>query len=151
MKLFVDRITHENELFNLIKEEYSFTDEDIYYLESGKPMVRGDKIYFSKSHSGEYVVFAVSDRPIGIDIELIREIDAKVLEVVMNKCEIAYILENKELVNRRFFEIWTKKEAYIKCYGKYLKDMLLIDTNEHEYQINYDYDGYIIVIYEEVG
>ena len=79
----------------------------------------------SLSHSDGMVVAALDEVPIGIDVECIRDIDARVLKHVLSENEALYVGES----NRRFFEIWTMKEAYLKCIGlglagcKQLKDL----------------------------
>jgi 4'-phosphopantetheinyl transferase len=77
----------------------------------GKPLTDG--AFFSVSHSGDAVICAVSDKPIGIDIEKIRDVRFRTAERFATAEEIEYIGENTE----RFFEIWTLKEAYFKCIG----------------------------------
>ncbi len=51
----------------LIKE---YLKQGIEILPTGKPIAKNDKdTYISLSHSGQYIVFAISKNPIGIDIE----------------------------------------------------------------------------------
>lgn len=88
--------------------------------EFGKPYLKNyEKFNFNISHSGEFVVCAIDDRPIGIDIEQIKQIEYKVIaERFFSTCELKYI-ENADLCNqlKKFYEIWTLKESYIKCCG----------------------------------
>lgn len=44
----------------------------IGFLPSGKPYDTAGELYVSLSHSGEYVAAAISDAPIGVDIERIN-------------------------------------------------------------------------------
>ena len=75
------------------------------------------------------VVCAVHNIPIGIDVEEIRPIDLLIAKRVCDEEELKYIfgyLPNDEdfkfsedlAVLKRFFEIWTAKEAHSKCVGK---------------------------------
>ncbi|MGN0542530.1 MAG: 4'-phosphopantetheinyl transferase family protein [Acutalibacteraceae bacterium] len=80
--------------------------------EHGKPYAENLPVFFSVSHSGDFAVCAVSEREIGIDIEKIRLIKLKTAERFAAPSELEYITEEK-----RFFEIWTLKEAYFKCIG----------------------------------
>ena len=68
---------------------------------------------FNLSHSGDIAVCAVSDKPIGIDIEALREIRPDAAKRFASAEELEYIGSDP----RRLFEIWTLKEAYFKCVG----------------------------------
>lgn len=88
--------------------------------EQGKPYIPGEEgFFFNISHSGEYVAIAYGDSPVGIDLEGIREKDLKVAKRCFCEEEYLYILAGKsdEEQSRRFFEIWTMKESYLKCLG----------------------------------
>lgn len=77
----------------------------------------GNKLIYdlSVSHSGEYVVLAVADMPVGIDIEVVdANIDvAGIGEMVFSTSE--NILINND--TKSFFLLWTKKESLFKAYG----------------------------------
>lgn len=83
------------------------------YLEHGKPYIKGFESYrFSVSHSGGCVAFVDSTEEIGIDIQLIQG---------KNKHAARFFTENEQLYaaqsDSAFFEIWTRKEAYVKMLG----------------------------------
>lgn len=100
-----------------VSEWCGITPEEIRFAkdEKGKPYAENLNVHFNISHSGEYVVCAVSDSPIGIDIEEIREINFKILERICSHREFVYFSEEPQL--NRFFEIWTAKEAQAKLFG----------------------------------
>lgn len=105
----------------LAKETGIFTERLQYeYNEWGKPALVGSDIHFNLSHSGEYVVLAVSDQPIGIDVEH----KTKNYESLAKRCfcpeEYADIVsvDTREEQEKRFLEYWTMKEAYIKLRGE---------------------------------
>lgn len=79
--------------------------------EHGKPITDG--MEFNLSHSGDIAVCAVSDKPVGIDIEALREIRPDAAKRFASAEELEYIGSDP----RRLFEIWTLKEAYFKCVG----------------------------------
>lgn len=79
--------------------------------EHGKPITDG--MEFNLSHSGDIAVCAVSDKPVGIDIEAVREIRPDAAKRFASAEELEYIGSDP----RRLFEIWTLKEAYFKCVG----------------------------------
>lgn len=90
--------------------------------EHGKPYVLNIPAHFNISHSGNYVVVAISDQPIGIDLEIIEDFSAILAKKVFNDDELKYISEigyskKKSVMQQRFYEIWTAKEAYLKYLG----------------------------------
>lgn len=94
-------------------------DIEFYYNEYGKPLVKVfDKCFFNISHSGDWIVCAIDSKPIGIDIEEIRDIDFAVAKQVFSKKE--YITFSSKTENKKlayFYSLWTLKESYIKAIG----------------------------------
>lgn len=86
-----------------------------------KPYIKNQpQIDFNISHSGEYVVCAIDNRPIGIDIEKVKYIEyEEMARNFFDAREFDYIV-NQDLNYQidRFYEIWTLKESYIKCCGQ---------------------------------
>ncbi|MBD5585432.1 MAG: 4'-phosphopantetheinyl transferase superfamily protein [Clostridia bacterium] len=83
----------------------------INFNENGKPYVEGDPLFFSITHSKDTAVFALSDKPVGIDLEFIdckRKIESVLLRFTDR--ELSEINGNLPL----FYENWVVKEAYIK-------------------------------------
>jgi 4'-phosphopantetheinyl transferase len=85
------------------------------YNEYGKPYLENGP-YFSISHCKEGIAVAVSEHPIGIDIESIRHVDDDLVSRVMNNQELAQIVSTKE-PPRIFTRLWTQKEAIVKAQG----------------------------------
>lgn len=92
---------------------------------NGKPFVQGSKaVYFNLTHSADVIILAVTEEgEIGVDIEQVdREFEWMRVDSVLAPIEIEWIEENKLTdpfsVYPRFFQIWTLKEAYIKCTGE---------------------------------
>lgn len=102
-----------SELCNISEEKIKF-NVDSY----GKPFVVNLSVEFNISHSGDMVVCAVDDSPVGIDIEQIRNVDLNICKHICTEKEMKYIYENDKNSTIRFFEVWTLKEAYIKKIGK---------------------------------
>ncbi|MBQ8762823.1 MAG: 4'-phosphopantetheinyl transferase superfamily protein [Clostridia bacterium] len=86
---------------------------EFFLSEHGKPFAKGLDVNFSISHSGDYVVCAVSKKEIGVDVEKIRKISPDISKRFACKNELEYIKAHEN----GFFEIWTLKEAYFKCTG----------------------------------
>jgi len=83
----------------------------------GKPfLVSRPNVHFNISHAGDYIACVVADKPVGIDIEIIKPIDLKIAERFFTSDEFAYIMVGDKTLC--FYEIWTKKESYIKWAGK---------------------------------
>lgn len=130
-----------------IAEWCNVTPETLKFVisEYGKPKVIDLDIQFNISHSENIVVCAVDDRPVGIDIERIRDFDNSIVNRVCNKNEVNYILDSTISYSKmleRFFEIWTFKEAYFKCFenNKYFspKTINYCDNNVNKYMFNFD-------------
>lgn len=85
----------------------------------GKPELVGrDDVFFNLSHSGNWVVCAVSDRPVGVDVELPRcSLD---LARRFFRPEELDGLEQMDWQDRRIWlnRLWTAKEAFVKTVGK---------------------------------
>jgi len=80
-----------------------------------------NKIDFNISHSGDYVVCAISkNNRIGIDIEKIVPLNILDFEYVLTKDELRQLLSDPDALNQ-FYAIWTKKEAVMKANGKGLE------------------------------
>lgn len=76
--------------------------------------------HFNLSHSGDYAVLAVSDSPVGIDIEHKKNRYEAVAKRCFCKEEYEDIMEGAvpQEQQMRFLQYWTMKEARIKCSGE---------------------------------
>ncbi|GGG04688.1 4'-phosphopantetheinyl transferase [Paenibacillus aceti] len=85
----------------------------------GKPMVQGvSELHFNHSHSGQWIVSAISDAPIGIDVERISDIDLRIAERFFSNQENSDLNAlSPQARTDYFFELWTLKESYIKAEG----------------------------------
>ena len=87
------------------------------YTEYGKPyLLNFPDVHFNISHSGEYVACAVSDRPIGVDIQKIGEYNSDVAKRVCNVKELKQIEDSLDKASE-FTKLWTQKEAVLKMHG----------------------------------
>lgn len=94
---------------------------DLFFKKNvyGKPYLVGfPYANYNISHTRNAIVIGLSENPIGVDIEKIKTIDLKIAEKFFNKNELNYIFSNNKEQDKLFYEIWTKKEAYIKWIGK---------------------------------
>ena len=90
--------------------------------ESGKAK-KVPVVYFNLSHSGEYAVLAVSDRPVGIDIEHKKKNYLAVAKRCFCENEYTDIISagEREEQEKCFLVYWTMKEAFIKHSGEGLR------------------------------
>ena len=86
--------------------------------ENGKPFMSGAPFYVSVSHSGPYVVCAVGEKVLGVDVEVIRGAEEKFMRRTCSEAEMAYIRYGDAGCFQRFWECWTAKEALFKLTGK---------------------------------
>lgn len=85
----------------------------------GKLYLEGfSKVYFNISHSGKWVVCAIDDDEVGIDIEEIKPIDISIGCIAFSKEELTLLSEQSDKNKLVFFyDLWTLKESYIKSVG----------------------------------
>lgn len=74
--------------------------------EGKKPRLDTERVEFNLSHSYGVCVVAMSDKPVGIDIEKIRDIDYNKFDFI------------KADSPEDFFEKWTERESYLKFTGE---------------------------------
>lgn len=87
---------------------------------NGKPYISGaEHFHYNLSHSGNWVVIAFGDSPVGVDVETIRtSADAEAIaRRWFTEEEYAWVFSKDESRLERFFQIWTGKESYLKYLG----------------------------------
>lgn len=137
----------------IAKSRLDLTDEDIKFCknERGKPYIIGTENFcYNVSHSKKLVVMAVSDKAIGVDVEFIRKSNNKLMDRCFSLEEQRYACEG----DIAFFEVWTKKEAYIKSLGNAFftnspKDIAVLEKPLADNFKKFESNGYVISIYKE--
>ena len=106
-----------------LRKEYGITERPIFgYGEHGKPFIMGHPdIHFNFSHCRVGVICVIRDRPIGVDIESIREYKESLVRYTMNDREVQQI-EQAEHPEVEFIRLWTMKEAVLKLSGNGIVD-----------------------------
>ena len=99
-------------------ERYGFSAREVTTDRNGKLICAG--IYFNLSHSAHMALCAVSDVPVGCDIEQVTNAPLDIAERVFSDKERRYIWEGRSAreTDRRFFRLWTMKESYLKMTGE---------------------------------
>ena len=113
---------------------------EIHYSPEGKPFVDGEK-YFNISHSGDYVVLAEADSPVGVDVERVADIGINddLKNVALTEREKLWVRDSL----LRFYVVWTRKESLIKCEGSgFVSEPCEIDSlPENDFDEPVKYEG----------
>ena len=130
------------------KAAEKYNNTEIIKNEKGKPYFKHiPDLFFSISHTDGLTVIALSDCEVGIDVERLKKADLRIIKRFLKE-EADYITECDS--DRRFFEIWTKKEAYLKCKGTGLSGGLKsVNVLKLPFE-TMDYEDYIISVYTEI-
>ncbi len=97
----------------ILKNQFGINSFSYRYGENGKPYLKGEKPYFSISHSGDCVICCVSDNEIGCDTEIIKPYNPKIGRRFFTARE-ADLLEKAENKDELFTKLWTLKESILK-------------------------------------
>jgi 4'-phosphopantetheinyl transferase len=118
-------------MLRILLGEYLHIEADMLRFDfdkNNKPILKHDGksvINFNLSHSGEYVLIAISDKFIGIDIER-YEYDSglkQIMELIFSDSEISFI-NKQDSPLRIFYKLWTRKEALLKANSSGLSNMI---------------------------
>ncbi len=103
----------------VIQERFGvdFNEQKIACTEHGKPyLLNHPEVNFNISHSGNCVVCAVCDVPVGVDVQKIENDRPLVARKVCNEKELVR-LEKCSDCTSEFYRLWTQKEAVLKLNG----------------------------------
>ena len=105
-------------LLKKLLEEKNVTNPIFKKAKYEKPYISNyPDTYFNLSHSGKYVMCAVSDTPIGVDIEYNDpHIDLNIARNYFFNTEYENII-NSDNPSNEFFKYWVLKESYMKYTG----------------------------------
>lgn len=118
--------------------------------EKGKPFAENCPLHFNISHSGDWVACAVSSRPIGIDIEQMRQPDLKIARRLCTPEELAWLAPDEPDAPCRLLQIWTAKEAYFKWKGSGITDLKSISLFELQPHLQQQETAdYVLAVYQE--
>ncbi len=90
-------------------------EDDLVFNENGKPGLGADKPHFSISHTSGIVMIAVSDFPVGIDVEP----TGRKINDYEKLTKRFYAEEEFPKIKCAFdfLAVWTKKESAVKYFG----------------------------------
>jgi len=87
------------------------------FTPNGKPLLLGhEQVHFSLSHCSAAVTCAISDRPVGIDIETLDHYSEEIAARVMSDDECRHIMTAASPA-MAFTRLWTMKESLYKLTG----------------------------------
>ena len=128
----------ERILADVLKKDYQIDIcPEIMRDEMGKPYLKEQKVHFNVSHSGEYLAVAVSEKPVGVDIQETKSIKDGMYRKVVQTQEQVLIGEERQ---RDFLRLWTLKESFVKAEGKGLRISMkdyFFEKENGQYFVNY--------------
>jgi len=103
-----------------------YQEINLVFGEKGKPHIGNlADVHYNISHSGYYVVCAVSSKELGIDVERIRKVNLRIAERFFSPSEIHDLMAVEEENRMQYFiTLWTIKESYLKAIGRGLTQHL---------------------------
>lgn len=122
-----DQLRSIGSSFLLLKASKGY---EVHYSKEGKPFVDGE-LYFNISHSGDYVVLAEADSPVGVDVERVADIGINdgLKNIALTEREKLWVKDSL----LRFYVVWTRKESLIKCEGSgFISEPDQIETLDDE-------------------
>ena len=76
-------------------------------------------LHFNISHSGDAVLCAFDDKPVGADVEKIKVHGMELAERFYSAMEYDWLMRRNDAERvEGFVDIWTLKESYLKALGK---------------------------------
>lgn len=79
----------------------------------GKPYIQGARP-FNLSHSGPLAALAIASRPVGVDVQVPGHVRENTVRRVLTEAEYAWQAARP---GDGFMQLWTRKEAALKCLG----------------------------------
>ena len=124
LRIFVDQTDAWELLRRAVKQTWGLDElPAVTRLPNGKPVFEGHPdLHFNLSHSGDMALCALSDRPVGAEIEVIRP---------HRDGLPAYVFKGEEYGRYldlggdwpAFCVLWTEKESIVKYTGEGLKQL----------------------------
>lgn len=107
-------------LLQLALSNEGITDFEYSYDSNGKPFIKGD-LFINWSHSGQMVICAISNNPVGCDIEIIKPARLNLAKKFFTESERDLLKCDADTM---FCRIWSAKESFIKFTGLGLRQSL---------------------------
>ena len=116
-------------LIYALHREFQLSAPTIAYTQKGKPYLQDyPDLHFNISHCPRGCVCAVSDQPIGVDIQDIRPFSQNVANYCCSAGELLLLKQSAEPA-ACFAQMWSMKESYLKMTGEGIgRSLTTIDT-----------------------
>lgn len=103
-------------LLDFVLKQHGMTEKNAIFTENadGKRLLDNGDI--NLSHSGDYVVCAYDEYPVGVDIQKIERDKRGIAKRFFSEEEVAWIQKQKD-TDLAFTRMWTWKESYAKQKG----------------------------------
>lgn len=87
-------------------------EASIDYMESGKPFLRGSKLFVSITHTIGYVGVRLGVQPVALDMEYMSNRVLRLIPRFVSEREMRYIAEDNKIVSALI--VWSAKETLFK-------------------------------------
>lgn len=127
-----------------VLEQYrGITDARFSKHPTGKPYLENySDIHISITHTDDCVACAVSDDPVGVDAQIVGDTKPRIAMHMFTENERDYVKDDAV----RFFEVWTKKESFVKLAGEGLtKRVSETDVISGESARNYTFETVVLI------
>ena len=122
-----DKEARHAAVLEAVRKYFGNDEVMVNYGETGKPSITGAKKYISVTTTGEKMIVALSDSPVGIDLQ-----DTEAAMKISNINSFAgrffapdeYEAFTEEPTHEQLCRIWTRKEALAKLLGRPLNTSL---------------------------
>ena len=122
----------------LLEEQIPYAEESFGLEGHGKPRLKKDGVFFNLSHAGAYAVGALSDVPVGVDVEQQNRFwqearNQKLAKRILTEAEWNRWKETGDDL-QELLRFWTRKESYVKMTGEGMtKAFNTVDTLHGKY------------------
>ena len=117
----------------MLLQHIGYNDFDLYYDAFGKPHLTDGK-HISISHSHTFSAIAISDQPIGLDVEQVKEKILKIASRFMDVSHLENLSETEKM--KKATVIWGIKESIFK-----IKNTEGISFRNHIFEENFSYEN----------
>lgn len=146
-KIYIFKGECDHYAFIKQKAAEKYNNTEIIKTEKGKPYFKAiPNLFFNVSHTDNLTVIALGSSEVGIDAERVKKADLRIIKRFLKE-EADYITEKES--DRRFFEVWTKKEAFLKYKGVGISGGLNTENVLNLPIKTFDFEDYIISVYSE--
>lgn len=149
--LYYNKVNSPN-VWHKLLQYYFPSDIKIGFNTYNKPLALNyNNLYFNKSHSSNLLALAISNQyQVGVDIQYWKKLDyIKFAKRFFSQTENFKLSQNHDnsYIKNTFFDIWCKKESYLKMLGTGInQDLSSIDYTGGNFFFCQDFKDYSICL-----